>query len=127
MQQLANRIKQWGEALGFQQIGFTDTNLTEYEPQVKQWLAKGFHGSMQYMEKHGTKRYRPALLIPDTIRIISVRMNYLPADTALIQVLNNPKKGYISRYALGRDYHRLLRKRLNTLAKKISQEVSTLG
>ena len=127
MQQLANNIKQWGQALGFQQIGITDTDLTQYEQRFADWLAQGLHGSMDYMSKHGRKRSRPAELIPNTIRIISARMDYLPPDTSIIEVLQNRKKGYLSRYALGRDYHRLMRKRLDKLAKKISAAADEFG
>lgn len=127
MQALANYIKQWGNELGFQQIGITDTDLSHYEDRFLNWLAQGFHGEMGYMERHDVKRSRPAELIPGTIRIISARMDYLPADTSIIDVLNQPKKGYISRYALGRDYHRLMRKRLTQLAKKINDAIGEFG
>src|SRR5579872_5771875 len=106
MQLLANQIKTWGLELGFQQVGITDTDLSRYEARFQQWLEKGFHGSMDYMQRHGVKRTRPAELLPGTIRIISARMDYLPPDTACLDVLNNPHQGYVSRYALGRDYHR---------------------
>ncbi len=121
MQQLSNHIKNWGETLGFQQIGITDIDLSHYEERFITWLAKGFQGEMDYMSKHGAKRSRPAELLPNTMRIISARMNYLPADTALLETLQDPNKAYISRYALGRDYHRLMRKRLEQLAKKIKK------
>jgi epoxyqueuosine reductase len=127
MQSLISQIKQWGIELGFQQIGITDTDLSRYEQRFVQWLAKGLHGNMHYMEKHGLKRTQPAHLIPHTIRIISARMDYLPPDTALMQTLNNPQKAYISRYALGRDYHRLMRKRLQLLATRIQEAIGTFG
>ena len=76
--ELAKQIKRWGRELGFQQVGITDTDLAIYEKKLQQWLDAGFHGEMSYMEKHGSKRSRPADLIPGTIRIISVRMDYLP-------------------------------------------------
>jgi epoxyqueuosine reductase len=128
---LATTIKQWGQELGFQQIGIINTDLSQYEQHFFDWLAKGFHGSMNYLEKHGVKRLRPAELVPGTVRIISARMDYLPADTdtdtSMIAVLQDPDKGYISRYALGRDYHKLIRKRLDALAKKIREAVGELG
>jgi len=127
MKNLTNKIKTWGQELGFQQIGITDTDLSKYEPAFHAWLAKGFHGSMSYMEKHGNKRYQPAALIPNTVRIISVRMNYLPPDTSLVEVLKDKNKGYISRYALGRDYHRVLRQRLEQLTVKIREEIGAFG
>lgn len=118
--ELAANIKQWGLELGFQQIGITDADLTQYEPRFLAWLEKKFHGDMHYMEAHGSKRYRPDELIPGTIRIISARMDYLPPDTEIPKVLQNPSLAYISRYALGRDYHKLMRKRLRALATRIS-------
>ncbi|RDI41515.1 tRNA epoxyqueuosine(34) reductase QueG [Aquicella lusitana] len=127
MQQLSHHIKQWGLALGFQQVGITDADLSTYEDRFLNWLAKGLHGKMDYMEKHGLKRSRPAELLPQTVRIISVRMDYLPPDTSIMTVLNDAKKGYISRYALGRDYHRLMRKRLEKLAKKMNEAAGQLG
>jgi epoxyqueuosine reductase len=117
--QLAAQIKIWGRELGFSQVGITDIDLGSAEDRLQAWLAKGFHGSMAWMAAHDNKRSRPADLVPGTVRVISVRMDYLPGDTAQIQVLKNPQKAYISRYALGRDYHKLIRKRLSTLAKQI--------
>ncbi|MBV8802471.1 MAG: tRNA epoxyqueuosine(34) reductase QueG [Gammaproteobacteria bacterium] len=125
--QLATTIKQWGIELGFQQVGITDTNLTHYEPQFSTWLANHFHGEMIFMEKHGAKRYNPDQLIPNTLRIISLRMDYLPPDTNIHKVLQNNVLGYISRYALGRDYHKLIRKRLTVLTAKIAQEIGPFG
>ena len=121
------QIKEWGLALGFQQIGVADTDLSHYEPRFLEWLQKGFHGEMDYMEKHGSKRARPSELIPGTVRLISARMDYLPPDTGIVEVLNNPTKAYISRYALGRDYHKLMRKRLDTLTKKIMSVIGPFG
>jgi len=127
MQLLIQHIKQWGQELGFQQIGITNTDLSQYEPRFLDWLAKKLHGKMDYMEKHGVKRSRPADLIPGTVSIISARMDYLPPDTSAIEVLQNAEKGYISRYALGRDYHRLTRKRLDLLANKINDAAGQIG
>jgi len=126
-QQLSTMIKEWASALGFQQTGITDTDLSQYEERFMQWLAKGFHGTMDYMHKHGIKRLRPDELIPGTLRIISVRMDYLPPDTGMFETLNDPQKGYIARYALGRDYHRLMRKRITLLARKISDLIGPFG
>lgn len=127
MQQLVEQIKQWGQDLGFQQIGITDTDLSQYETRFLNWLAKGFHGSMTYMESHGSKRSRPGELLPQTIRIISARIDYLPPNSGIINVLRDPNKGYISRYALGRDYHQLIRKRLQKLADKITAQHGPFG
>ncbi|UTF61623.1 tRNA epoxyqueuosine(34) reductase QueG [Gilvimarinus sp. DA14] len=117
--QLARDIKRWGRELGFQQVGITDVELSEQEQKLKQWLAKGYHGEMLWLGEHGNKRSRPTELVPGTARVISVRMDYLPGDTAQIKVLKDADKAYVSRYALGRDYHKLIRKRLAALAKQI--------
>jgi epoxyqueuosine reductase len=127
LQQLAEDIKAWGKQFGFQQIGITDIDLSAYEQDFLLWLERGLHGEMRYMQEHGSKRYRPAELIPGTIRVLSARMDYLPVDTDCIKVLENEKQAYISRYALGRDYHKLIRKRLNALAQKISHSVKHLN
>lgn len=124
---LTEKIKNWGKSLGFQQLGITDVDLTHYTQHFKTWLEKQFHGEMDYMHSHGEKRYRPDLLIPGTLRVISVRMNYLPANTQLIETLKTPEKAYVSRYALGRDYHKLIRKRLTQLTQKISLEIGPFG
>lgn len=118
-QQLAEQIKIWGRELGFQQVGITDIDLAEQEIKLQQWLDKGFQGDMQWMADHGNKRSRPDELLPGTVRVISARMDYLPGDTQQIQVLKNPEQAYVSRYSLGRDYHKLIRKRLSKLAKMI--------
>jgi epoxyqueuosine reductase len=128
MANLAVQIKQWGQELGFQQVGITDTHLQEAEAHLQKWLNNGFHGEMDYMQRHGEKRSRPALLHPGTIRIISVRMDYLPEPAAAIdRVLSDPHSAYISRYALGRDYHKMMRSRLQKLADKIQAEVGDFG
>ena len=117
---LSAQIKQWGAELGFQAVGISDTNLDEAEVRMQQWLAQGYHGVMDYMAKHGSKRSRPAELIPGTERVISVRMNYYPpvAKDAW-KVIGDGERAFISRYALGRDYHKVLRNRLEQLAQKI--------
>jgi epoxyqueuosine reductase len=125
---LARLIKRWGQALGFQQVGISHPNLSIAENHLHHWLAKGFQGEMDYMHKHGLKRSRPQLLQAGTRRIISVRMDYLPeTSTALQQQLSNPLTAFISRYALGRDYHKLLRQRLQKLANKITAEIGMFG
>lgn len=124
---LADLIKTWGRELGFQQVGITDTELSNHEAHLDAWIEKGYHGEMGFMAKHGTKRTRPAELEPGTQRIISVRMDYLPAEVESTKVLGQPSRAYVSRYALGRDYHKLMRKRLAQLAKKIEREVGDVG
>ena len=117
---LAAQIKQWGCELGFQAVGISDTDLGEAEAGMQQWLAQGYHGVMDYMAKHGSKRCRPAELIPGTLRVISVRMNYYPDNARdAWEVIKDSERAFISRYALGRDYHKLLRNRLEQLAQKI--------
>lgn len=127
-QQLAANIKIWGAELGFQQVGITDTELSLAEARFNDWLQKGFHGEMSYMARHGNKRSRPAELEPGTRRIISVRLDYLPEPTRKSrEILESPAQAFISRYALGRDYHKLMRKRLQQLAQKISGEIGDFG
>lgn len=116
---LVQNIKQWGIEAGFQQVGICDTDLSLEEPKLQAWLDKQYHGDMEWMKRHGMMRARPHELHPGTLRVISVRMNYLPAKAAFASTLNNPDLGYVSRYALGRDYHKLLKKRLKILADKI--------
>jgi len=121
LQQLAHQIKQWGRDLGFQQVGICDTDLSAEEPRLQAWLDKQYHGEMAWMERHGMMRARPHELLPGTLRVISVRMNYLPAKAAFASTLKNPQLGYVSRYALGRDYHKVLRNRLKKLGEMIQQ------
>ncbi|KPD04278.1 tRNA epoxyqueuosine(34) reductase QueG [Moellerella wisconsensis] len=118
---LAQQIKQWGTDVGFQQIGICDTDLTAEEPKLQQWLDKQYQGEMDWMARHGMMRARPHELLPGTLRVISVRMNYLPAKASFASTLSNPNLAYISRYALGRDYHKLLRQRLKKLGDRIKE------
>lgn len=120
--ELAALIRGWAAELGFQDVGISDIDLGEHEDYLQRWLDAGYHGSMSYMANHGSKRARPAELIPGTCRVLSLRMDYLADDTQPLQVLESPEKAYISRYTLGRDYHKLIRKRLATLAKRIETE-----
>ena len=128
MQSLMDNIRDWGLELGFDHIGISDTNLVEHEAYLLNWLSSGMQGEMDYMQKHGTKRSRPDELLPGTVRIISVRMNYLPPDAQdPMEVLEDASLAYISRYALGRDYHKVMRKRLQKLANHIEQQVGSFG
>lgn len=121
---LARQIKTWGRELGFQQVGIADTELGEAEARLLDWLAGGWHGEMAYMAAHGTRRARPAELVPGTLRVISVRMDYWPAAAApAASVLRDPTRAYIARYALGRDYHKILRRRLQQLARRIETAI----
>jgi epoxyqueuosine reductase len=121
---LAIKIKEWGKELGFQAVGIADINLHAAEEHLLEWLAQGFHGEMDYMAKHGAKRSRPAELIPGTLRVISVRMDYFPPSVKdTWEVVEDGSRAFISRYALGRDYHKVLRNRLEKLTEKIRTEV----
>lgn len=125
---LAAEIKTWGLACGFDRIGITDTRLDAHEIHLQRWLEAGFHGEMAWMARHGTRRSRPAELQPGTVRVISARMNYLPPGGAAPEtVLADPMSAYISRYALGRDYHKVVRSRLQGLANRISASVGDFG
>lgn len=125
--ELAGRIRAWGRELGFQQLGITDTDLTQAEQRLADWLAEGHHGEMDYMVRHGSKRSRPAELVPGTARVISVRMDYLPPDDDPERQLADPAAAFVSRYALGRDYHKVLRNRLQQLATRIEQVIGPFG
>ncbi len=127
LKKLAQDIKGWAHALGFQQTGITDCDLHAYEPDFLAWLAQGFQGDMAYMARHGTARTRPAELVPGTVRIISVRMDYLPPNSNAVAVLQDDQKAYISRYALGGDYHKFMRKRLEQLAQRIQACIGEFG
>ena len=121
---LAVNIRLWSESLGFQQVGITDTQLGPHGTHLKQWLDKNFHGEMSYMAAHGDKRSKPAELIENTYRIISLRMNYLPQDTEPLQILGQDNSAYVARYTMGRDYHKVIRKRLAKLWQKIATELA---
>lgn len=120
-QQLRAEISKWGEELGFQQIGITDTDVSNERERLDQWLEKGYHGSMNWMEDRRELRLNPGELQPGALRVISARMDYLHEGTDLVNVLKSPNQAYISRYALGRDYHKLIRKRLAQLAERIEE------
>lgn len=123
-QALANDIKRWALELGFQRAGIADPDLSADEARLLAWLGAGRHGEMGYMQRHGLKRSRVALLHPGTLRVVSVRMDYLPADAVpATAVLEDAALAYVSRYALGRDYHKLMRKRLQRLADRIEESI----
>ena len=125
-EQLAQDIKLWARELGFDQAGITDTDLAIEEPRLQAWLDAGHHGSMEYMARHGMMRARPHELLPGTRRVLSVRMNYLPFEAGFAATLRDPTIGYISRYALGRDYHKVLRNRLKQLGERIERRCAEL-
>ena len=121
---LAVDIKRWGAELGFQQVGIADCELGAAEAHLLAWLGRGWHGDMDYMARHGVKRARPADLVPGTARVITVRMSYLPDGARdSREMLEAVDHAYISRYALGRDYHKVMRGRLQRLADRITAAV----
>lgn len=124
---LVENIKQWGRELGFGHVGICDVDLSEHEIHLQNWLNAGYHGEMDWMARHGMMRARPNELMEGTLRVISVRMDYLPPQAGFAQSLKDPRFAYISRYALGRDYHKLMRSRLKKLGERIVCEVSQLG
>ena len=126
--ELSASIRQWGRELGFQQVGITATELDDDEAHLLNWLDAGRHGEMDYMARHGLKRSRPAQLQAGTLRVISARMDYDPPQARdSWEVLEDANLGYISRYALGRDYHKVLRTRLQKLAERIAGEIGPFG
>jgi epoxyqueuosine reductase len=124
---LAADVKAWGRELGFQKVGIAAVDLPEDERRLLDWLAAGRHGEMHYMARHGTRRSRPADLVPGTIRVISARMDYWPEGEDAGRVLKDTSTGYVSRYALGRDYHRVLRNRLARLAGRLAHAAGAEG
>src|SRR4051812_11418841 len=121
---LAERIRGWGGELGFQAVGIADGDLSAAEPRLLEWLSHGRHGEMEYMARHGTLRSRPAELKPGTLRVISCRMDYGVGDDELPAA---DERAYIARYARGRDYHKVLRDRLQKLCERIEAEVGAFG
>lgn len=121
---LARDIKHWARELGFADVGIAGTDLGHDEAYLERWLADGHHGEMDYMARHGTRRSRPAELEPSTLRVVSVRMDYIPPGTANAWgVIHDGEKAYVARYALGRDYHKVIRNRLQKLAARITERV----
>jgi epoxyqueuosine reductase len=118
--QLVGSIREWGRELGFQQVGIADVEVAADEERLMRWLDQGRHGAMDYMQRHGRRRARPQEVIPGTLRVIAARMDYLPPQARdAEEVLADAERAYVSRYALGRDYHKVLRSRLAQLAEKI--------
>ena len=124
---MARQIKVWGQALGFAQIGIADTDLSAAELRLQDWLSKDFHGEMDYMAVHGTRRSRPHELVPGTVRVITARLNYWPEAADTSANLATHDRAYVSRYAVGRDYHKVLRNRLQQLAERIESETGPFG
>ena len=126
-------VRNWARALGFSQVGVAGVDLSSAEPGLMQWLAAGFHGGMGYMAAHGLKRARPAELVPGTVSVITARMDYLPRATPEgwqaieLRRLERPREGVVSLYARGRDYHKVLRARLQKLQERIAREIGPFG
>jgi epoxyqueuosine reductase len=134
--QFVSDIQVWARELGFSQIGVAGVDLSTAEPGLSAWLAAGFHGDMHFMAAHGLKRARPAELVPGTVSVITARMDYLPAQTPELDAdwqsrelarLTRPTEAVVSVYARGRDYHKVLRARLQKLAERIAQHVGPFG
>src|SRR5262245_54418465 len=124
LERIARDIRAWGRELGFAEIGISDTELSAEEARLLAWLDKGRHGEMHYMARHGARRARPAELVPGTLRVITARLDYLPPDAAGAEsVLADSRRAYVARYALGRDYHKVVRRKLQRLADRISAAV----
>jgi len=124
---LADRIRTLARAAGFQRVGISGIELGDDEAHLRDWLAQGLYGSMDWMARHGTLRARPAELVPGTIRVISVGLDYGQDPDAAWRTLNDGERAYVARYALGRDYHKLLRNRLQKLAEQVQAEIGPFG
>lgn len=124
---IETRIRRWATELGFDACGITDVVLDEASRHLEDWLQRGWHGEMSYMSRHGERRHRPEILVPGTRRVISVRMDYLPDGDEPVPQLEDPAAAFVSRYALGRDYHKLMRRRLQQLADRITEDVGAFG
>ena len=124
---LACEIRRWGEDLGFQQVGITDVDLSRHEPHLRNWLAANYHGEMHYMAEHGDLRCHPEKLLPGTLRVICVRMDYSLTPDNSFTPIEVRDKAYVARYARGRDYHKMIRQRLQKLADQITESVGSFG
>ena len=124
---LAADIKRWAREAGFQRVGIAGIALAEEERRLLEWLERGMHGDMDYMARHGTNRSRPDALVPGTLRVVSVGLDYLPDAADMAANLEDASRAYVSRYALGRDYHKLMRNRLQKLADRIAGEIGPFG
>jgi epoxyqueuosine reductase len=124
---IAADIKKWGVELGFQEVSFTDIDLSKYEHHLKDWIDRNYHGAMSYMAENHDKRCHPEQLVPGTIRVVCVRMDYALDSEDSLESMQNTGKAYVSRYARGRDYHKLIRKRLQKLARRIQDVTGPFG
>ena len=121
---LSARVKRWGLEAGFDAVAISGIDLAQEEARLLEWLGRGWHGAMDYMARHGTRRSRPAELVPGTASVVCVRLDYWPGEArAAEEVLADPGLAYVSRYAVGRDYHKVLRARLQALADRMTAEL----
>jgi epoxyqueuosine reductase len=121
---IEERVKRWGRELGFDAVAIAGTDLAEDEARLLEWLGRGWHGEMDYMARHGARRARPAELVPGTVSVITARLNYTPAEARdAWDVIADPESAFVSRYALGRDYHKVLRAKLQALADRMAAEL----
>ncbi|MCZ2721743.1 tRNA epoxyqueuosine(34) reductase QueG [Marinomonas sp. 15G1-11] len=127
LESLSLNIKQWATEFGFAEAKITGIDHSHHQENFDKWIAEGYQGTMSYLENHGDMRFKADLLHPGTRRIISLRMHYLPQSVETVKRLKTTDKAYIARYALGRDYHKLIRKRLTQLAKRIQEEIGEHG
>lgn len=127
LQYLRRRLDELAREMGFQQAGVSGTDLRRHGEYLQAWLEQGYHGTMTFMADHDDMRWTPERLVPGTLRVISVRMDYLPPDIGLLDTLNDPEAAYISRYALGRDYHKLVRRRIAQLGDALRAEAGAIG
>lgn len=127
IKQITADIKSWGLKLGFQEVSITDIDLSQYEHHLADWVERNYHGAMSYMAENHDKRCHPEQLVPGTIRVVCVRMDYAPDSKDSLESMQNTGKAYVSRYARGRDYHKLIRKRLQKLARKIQDVAGPFG
>ena len=125
--QITADIKSWGAELGFQEVSITDIDLSKYEHHLKDWIDRNYHGAMSYMAENHDKRCHPEQLVPGTIRVVCVRMDYALDSEDSLESMQNTGKAYVSRYARGRDYHKLIRKRLQKLARRIQDVAGPFG
>jgi epoxyqueuosine reductase len=125
---IEERVKRWGRELGFDAVAISGTELDREEARLVEWLGRGWHGEMDYMARHGTRRARPAELVPGTLSVITARLDYTPRDARdAAEVLEDPELAFVSRYALGRDYHKMLRSKLQALADRMTSELGAFA
>lgn len=127
LQALVRQLKAWARGLGFADICITDTDVSLYVERHKRAIEAGLHGEMQYLERNQDLRYDPRQLLPDTVRVICARMDYLPDSVETVERLKTPQQAYIARYALGRDYHKVMRKKLTQLAQRLEERIGPYG